>query len=225
MEVSVMRLIRIWFKKTDSAKYISHLDLQRCLTRAFRRTDIPLWYTEGFNPHPYLLFGFPLPLGVEGLRETLDIKLTDDSYDNERVLAELNRVTVPGIEFLEVCEPVLKPMDIVSATYSITIPSLDNPEVFSQKIKEEIEKNEIIIQKKTKKGGFKEIIVCENIRNFHCTYDKDSVTMKMVLPAGNDFTINPVLFCNELFNKLECPLILHRIVRCMLLDKKGTEFK
>ena len=39
------------------------------------------------------------------------------------------------------------------------------------------------------------------------------------------FTINPVLFCNELFNKLECPLILHRIVRCMLLDKKGTEFK
>ena len=78
-----MRSIRIWFTKKDASKYISHLDLTRCLIRAFRRTDIPLWYTEGFNPHPYLVFGLPLPLGVEGLREVLDIRLTDDNYSND----------------------------------------------------------------------------------------------------------------------------------------------
>ena len=107
-----MRSIRIWFTKKDASKYISHLDLTRCLIRAFRRTDIPLWYTEGFNPHPYLVFGLPLPLGAEGLREVLDIRLTDDSYTNERVLSELNRVSVPGIEFLEVAEPVEKNLAI-----------------------------------------------------------------------------------------------------------------
>jgi len=104
-----MRSVRIWFTKKDTAKYISHLDLTRCLIRAFRRTDIPLWYTEGFNPHPHLVFGLSLPLGVEGEREILDIRLDDESYNNERVISELNRVTVPGIEFLKIAEPEYKP--------------------------------------------------------------------------------------------------------------------
>ena len=50
-EVPALRLIRVFFEKRDRAKYISHLDLTRCMTRAFARTDIPVWFTEGFNPH------------------------------------------------------------------------------------------------------------------------------------------------------------------------------
>ena len=95
-----MRSVRLWFNKKDTAKYISHLDMTRCMTRAFRRTDIPLWYTEGFNPHPYLVFGLSLPLGVEALREPLDIRLNDDNYPMDRVVEQLNSVMVPGMEFL-----------------------------------------------------------------------------------------------------------------------------
>ncbi len=220
-----MRSIRIWFTKKDTSKYISHLDLTRCLIRAFRRTDIPLWYTEGFNPHPYLVFGLPLPLGVEGLREVLDIRLTDDNYSNERVLSELNRVTVPGIEFLEVAEPIEKNLAINKAKYTVEISNINNSKDFYNRVKNEIEKGDIIIEKKTKKGGIKEINVCEHILDFNCNFDGDSVTLSFILPAGNDFTVNPVMFCNTLFNRVGDVLPLHRIIRHKLLTKDLKEFK
>lgn len=220
-----MRSIRIWFNKKDSAKYISHLDLTRCIIRAFRRTDIPLWYTEGFNPHPHLVFGLPLPLGVEGLRETLDIRLNDDSYENERVLSELNRVTVPGIEFLEIQEPKEKPLSIVFADYTVEIPDLENCDEFVQKIEAVINSGEVIFEKKTKKGGFKQINACEHLNDFVCDAEGNSVKMCFRLPAGNDFTVNPVLFCKVLFEKIGEPDILHRIVRHRLLTKDLREFR
>lgn len=220
-----MRSVRIRFAKKDSAKYISHLDLTRCLVRAFRRTDIPLWYTEGFNPHPHLVFGLPLPLGVEGLRETLDIRLNDDNYENERVITELNRASVPGIEFFEIFEPEKKPLAIVSGRYVVSIPKLDNPSDFAQKIKSCVASGDIVIEKKTKKGGVKEINVCEHIKEFELATDTSQVQMSFVLPAGNDFTVNPVLFCKALFDKIGSPDILHRIVRLELLTSDGVEFK
>lgn len=220
-----MRSIRIWFTKKDASKYISHLDLTRCLIRAFRRTDIPLWYTEGFNPHPYLVFGLPLPLGVEGLREVLDIRLTDDDYPNERVLTELNRVSVPGIEFLEVAEPVEKNLAVNKAKYSVSIENvIDSKKVYTD-IKTAVENGKITIEKKSKKGVVKEINICEHLIDFYCSFDGETVNMSFILPAGNDFTINPVSFCNALFEKIGISQHLHRIVRHKLLTKDLKEFR
>ena len=64
-----MRCVRIWFKKMGMSRYVSHLDLMRAMTRAIRRANLPLWYTEGFNPHPYMTFALPLSLGMESLCE------------------------------------------------------------------------------------------------------------------------------------------------------------
>ncbi len=219
-----MRSIRIWFNKKDTAKYISHLDMTRCMTRAFRRTDIPLWYTEGFNPHPYLVFGLSLPLGVEAERETLDIRLNDDNYPNERVLEQLNSVMVPGMEFLEIREPVNKQLEIFKGEYSVEIPS-DSPKELCEKIKEILETETITFEKKTKKKEIKIINVSEHISDFKAVYHPDKVVLYFTLPAGNDFTINPVPFCNALFKLLGNENILHRITRHKLLMKDGTEFK
>lgn len=52
---------RLVYGKTGRARYISHLDLMRAMQRAFKRADIPLWYTQGFNPHAYLMFPLALP--------------------------------------------------------------------------------------------------------------------------------------------------------------------
>lgn len=45
-----MLKIRTVYEKRDRAKYISHLDLNRCMQRTFRRAKLPIWYSEGFNP-------------------------------------------------------------------------------------------------------------------------------------------------------------------------------
>lgn len=220
-----MRSVRIWFNKTDSAKYISHLDLTRCMIRAFRRTDIPLWYTEGFNPHPHLVFGLSLPLGVEGLREPLDIRLNDDNYPIERVIEQLNSVTVPGITFLEIAEPVKKALEIHSGEYSVKIPCDDSSAELCDLITSTIQNQTITYEKKVKKGGFKTINVSEHIKDFKASFTDNEVTLEFNLPAGNDFTINPVSFCNALFEKIGKKDILHRITRHKLLVKDGTEFR
>ncbi len=218
-----MRSVRIWFNKKDTAKYISHLDMTRCMTRAFRRTDIPLWYTEGFNPHPYLVFGLSLPLGVEALREPLDIRLNDDNYPLERVVEQLNSVMVPGMEFLEIREPVNKPLEIFKGEYSVEIPSQE-PKALCEKLKDIVENQTITFEKKTKKKTFKTINVSEHITDFRAVYHDDKVNLYFKLPAGNDFTINPVSFCNKLFEMAGEENILHRITRHKLLMKDGSEF-
>lgn len=85
-----MKSVRIWFEKRGLAIYTSHLDMNRCLTRAVRRANIPLWYTEGFNPHPYITFLLPLPLGQEGRREPLDIRIEDDEMPFAEIVDRLN---------------------------------------------------------------------------------------------------------------------------------------
>mgnify|MGYP000894743792 FL=1 len=63
------------YSKKKEASYIAHLDLARVFDRALRRAQIEVAYSEGFNPHPKIAFGPPLPVGVEGVREYVDIDL------------------------------------------------------------------------------------------------------------------------------------------------------
>ena len=84
-----MKNVRIWFKKDFECRYISHLDLNRCMLRALHKSKIPIWHTEGFNPHIYLTFALPLSLGYESEFETMDFRLTKD-MDFEEVLEKLD---------------------------------------------------------------------------------------------------------------------------------------
>lgn len=220
-----MRSVRIWFNKTDTAKYISHLDITRCMTRAFRRTDIPLWYTEGFNPHPHLVFGLSLPLGVEALREPLDIRLNDDDYPMDRVVEQLNSVMVPGMKFLEIKEPVFKPTEIFKGEYSVYIPCENNAGELCEIIADTVKNKTITFEKKTKKKEIKIVNVSEHITDFNYDYTDSAVKLHFKLPAGNDLTINPVSFMNVLLDMIGESGRLHRITRRRLLMKDGTEFR
>ena len=82
--------IRLGFYKKGALQYISHLDLQRTFQRILSRAELPLWYTQGFNPHPKLVFGLPLPIGCESVCEMADIKLVRD-MPAEDILARLHK--------------------------------------------------------------------------------------------------------------------------------------
>jgi radical SAM-linked protein len=65
------------FSKKGLMKYISHLDLMRLLTRAMRRANLPLKFTQGFSPHPKLSMKRALKLGVESDNEEASIDLKE----------------------------------------------------------------------------------------------------------------------------------------------------
>ena len=54
--------VRVFFEKKDMARYISHLDLQRAVRRAVERSGLTVRQTEGFNPHPKMVFSMPLSM-------------------------------------------------------------------------------------------------------------------------------------------------------------------
>ena len=57
-----MTTVRIFFEKCGEAAYISLLDLQRVFHRILKMSDLPVYYTQGYNPHIYLSFSCPLSL-------------------------------------------------------------------------------------------------------------------------------------------------------------------
>ncbi|MBQ6865648.1 MAG: DUF2344 domain-containing protein, partial [Clostridia bacterium] len=69
-----MRIIAALHERGRAA-YLSHLDMQRTLQRALRRADMPLVYSQGFNPHPLVAFAGALSTGYESEREWFDVRL------------------------------------------------------------------------------------------------------------------------------------------------------
>ncbi len=68
---------RVWFRKSERVRYISHLDVLRYWERAIRRADLPLAYSQGFTPHPKIAFAAPLPLGFAAEAEVMDVTLDE----------------------------------------------------------------------------------------------------------------------------------------------------
>jgi radical SAM-linked protein len=68
-----MQRLRIRFSRGEEVKFISHLDIMRLWQRALHRAQIPLAYTEGFNPHPRLSLAAPLAVGVTSQGELMDV--------------------------------------------------------------------------------------------------------------------------------------------------------
>lgn len=87
---------RIRYSKEGTARFVSHLDMIRTFERAVRRAGLPVSLTEGFNPHPRFSFGMPLPVGVAGLGEYVDIDL-EAAVPEENIVSSLDKVMPPGI--------------------------------------------------------------------------------------------------------------------------------
>ena len=76
--------LRFKFYKKGALQYISHLDLVRTMHKIIVRAGFPLWYTEGFNPKPKLIFGAPLSIGCESNCEFLDVRLMKKIDEKDR---------------------------------------------------------------------------------------------------------------------------------------------
>ena len=70
-----MYRLRVFYRKENVARFISEKNFQRMIERTLRRMDVPMKFTEGFNPHPKMSFGPPLPVGIAGLNERFDVFL------------------------------------------------------------------------------------------------------------------------------------------------------
>lgn len=219
-----MRCVRIWFSKQGRVKYVSHLDIMRCMTRAVRRANIPLWYTEGFNPHPYLNFLQPMPLGIEGLNEPLDIRIEGD-ISNEKIMENLNNVLPVGIKVIRVTEPYMKSNDLAFAEYEMYF---EKENVLIEKLTSAMESGELVCEKAGKVNGrkrIKQVNVSENIKKYSIIENNDAVIMNVILPGGNTKNVNPMNLLSAINAYLGTDIVPLNIVRLGLLDENLIAFE
>ena len=91
-----MQRLRIKFSREEEIKFISHLDIIRLWQRAFNRAGIEIAYSTGFTPHPRISLAAPLPLGVTGEAELMDIVIIKGVAPQFFVSA-LNQQLPPGL--------------------------------------------------------------------------------------------------------------------------------
>lgn len=90
-----MRLA-VEFKRYGAARYVSHLDMQRAVMRAIRRTKLEPEYSAGFNPHMLLSFASAMPVGLESDCEFFELKLVKET-SLDFCLSELIKAMPDGI--------------------------------------------------------------------------------------------------------------------------------
>ncbi|MEA3408774.1 MAG: TIGR03936 family radical SAM-associated protein, partial [Candidatus Eisenbacteria bacterium] len=92
---------RVRYSKGAAVRFISHLDIVRAVLRALAISELPVVYTQGFNPHPKLSFGPPLPVGATGEAEFFDLELTR-ALAVEEIEAKLGAGLPEGLRVLSV---------------------------------------------------------------------------------------------------------------------------
>ncbi|MGC9520714.1 MAG: TIGR03936 family radical SAM-associated protein [Anaerolineae bacterium] len=68
---------RITFGTSRSLAYVSVLELGLIWERSLRRAQVPLKYSQGYNPRPRMHFAAPLPVGCGSEADLLDVELTE----------------------------------------------------------------------------------------------------------------------------------------------------
>lgn len=221
-----MREVRLRFSKTGRLKYISHLDINRAMGRAFKRAEIPLWYTEGFNPHPYMSFSLPLSLGVESLCESVDIRIVDDIENNE-IKKRMNSVLPTDLKIIDVYDDFRDNSEIVYSDYVYKFQFADNDEAL-ERISNLLLSDEIMALKKGKQGR-KKVLKETNIKPFIDKYNisirDDVIILNVRLLAGGEKNLNPSLLFDTIIRLIELDFEWKSIARISLLDKEYKEFR
>ena len=224
---------RVVFSKIGNLQFFSHLDLQRTWQRVLVRASIPMWYTQGFNPHSKIVFGIPLSVGAEGTHEMVDLRV-DRQISPEEMRSQLNAELTDEMQVSDVYVPTSAYADIAYATYILT---LADPAALTVGI-DTIQSlfapgaDPIVMTKRTKSGD-KEIDILPLIRDVHAERNgNDRLTIHATLAAGGNANLSPEYLISALRQKLGIlsdaahpDTCWYRILRTGFLRGDGSNFR
>ena len=95
-----MQKIKVKYRKGEEVKFISHRDLMRAFQRAIRRADLPVAYSQGFNPHMKIAWGNALKVGATSEDEFAEI-MVEAWVKPHELMAKLNAQLPKGLEIIE----------------------------------------------------------------------------------------------------------------------------
>ena len=195
--------LRCKFKKVGNLQYISHLDLVRTMHKVIVRSNLPLWYTEGFNPKPKMAFAAPLSIGTESMSEYMDLRLKE-YIDPDVAMERLNSNMTHEMQISEAYYPESKFTDLKWFSYTVVIRTVGACDELAEKCQQLLSSESIEILKKTKSG---EAIVDIKplIKSASVVCDNGVLRMSAILSADPSAFLNPEHVITAL--KRECGIM------------------
>ena len=220
-----MSKLRLLFVKEGPASYISNLDLLRTVQRAFPRTELDIRHSQGFHPHPIISIVLPLPVGQSSDCELLDFEVTQDT-DGRGIAEKLNTGMPSGLRVLD-CYPAVRPVRELTYLRADVTLEYDNgvPENAAARLTELLGRQELIIQKRTKRKELADVDIAPMIKDFSFTEMEGAVTGTVTVLAQNP-GLNPQLLEKAVARYLPdlTPDFL-RVRRRAVLDAEQRDFR
>ncbi len=219
-----MDKLRLSYTQTGRAIWISHLDMMRMLQRAMNRADIPIRYSEGFNPHAQISILLPLSVGTESLCQLADIRVRED-VDLATLPQRLTAVMPEGIVVTGCWENGAKAAEMQKLEAQCRW-EYDAPvtEEMLEGIRALFKGSELIVQRKTKRGeGPFDLLPHTRMLDMHA--EGNALILRVLLSAAEP-VVKPELLSKAVAeNAPELAPAHVRCTRLKLLDKNGKVFK
>ena len=217
---------RLLFEKTGNAIYISHLDLMRLFQRAFKRADLPLTHTQGYNPRPSVSIALPLSVGVESCCELLDFDLDGEHVACDEICARLNDALIDGIRVLEVYTDGRKLRDLALLRSVLTF-EYDSgiPDQAVEVLTDLFNRSSVIVPKRTK-NGIQDQDLIPMIRSVVLERKNDRELTVNLLACCQNPTLNPMQLVSAV--NMYAPELqpdFARSCRMEIYDAQGTVFR
>ncbi len=228
--------IRIRFTRGEEVKFISHLDLMKVFERAVRRSSLPIAYSQGFNPHPHMVFGLPLSVGVTSDGEYADFELVRQIQPQQFMellnnsLPEAIRITAAGEKLSKTnIMAAIAGADYALSVFLNEVVTLDEAR---SKLKALMSMDSIKVLKEGK-GAAKEVDIRPLVHNAdieaagQLPFGYETFASAFVIhtrfSAGSAANLRPELFVKALAEKAGFPVAASRLHRkALYVDNGGT---
>lgn len=220
-----MSKLRLLFIKEAQAAYISHLDLLRTFQRCFPRTELDIKHSQGFHPHPIISIVLPLPVGQSSDCELLDFEVTQTT-DGSGIAEKLNTGMPSGLRVLDCYEAERPVRELALLRADLELDYDDGvPEGAAAQLTELFGREELIIQKRTKRKEMADVDIAPMIHSVELREEEGKVCGTVVVQAQNP-GLNPQLLERAIANYLpELVPDFVRVRRRELLDGEGKIFR
>lgn len=182
------------FERRDEGAYIAHLDIQRAVMRALRRSGLELEFSEGFNPHILLSFAIAAPVGLKSEGELFEFKLKDDISEKE-IFERIKKVfpeCIAPVDAKIMKEDAKKLMAIVAgARYSLIMDEKSAAVLADYIAKDEVNIN-ITKNGQTKTSEVSQMILSSEVKPYG---------MEMLVKCGSNGNLNPAFLLRTVFGE------------------------
>ncbi len=190
--------LRLRFARKGKVRFISYFDQMEIIKRTLRMADLPLSYTQGFNPQIKISYAPPTSIGYESESEYIDVEVTN-LIDIKKVIDIVNKFLPKGFSILnaKILMSELSKIPALNSTVNLIEYIIKYEDKFEdEKIEKFLSEKEIIVEKlkktSTDKINLKELVKVVKIIDSH--------TLLLLLKFGPHKSLKPEVVVSRIFD-------------------------